>query len=162
MSTFVNAPNLSSGGTIVLVAKQSSGDGATNFDALGTFIGAGNERDLLITRGSTTDGSLASIEGGIDTDTVVDSDPVIPENTFVTIFLRYDGTTIKLSINGGAESTLLADGLGYIATPLTLFKALAGAQGNKQIAEAVIYSRYVDDTEKGQLETYLQETYNHY
>jgi hypothetical protein len=162
MSTAVNFPDLSAGGTIFLVAKQSTINGATNFDAGAVFIGAGSGINMQIVRGSTTVGPLTSIEGAINSSVYAESGSVVADDTFVTIRLKYDGTNIKISINNGTEVTQASSGGGYVATPMQIFKTLGGAQGNKQIAEILIYKVQLDSSVITHNETYLRTKYAHY
>lgn len=158
MATAGNLPDLSAGGSIFLVAKQSN----TSTDNSGVFIGAGTQVNMQIQRGNVTGGGLTSIRGGIDTAAWAQSSAIVPEDTFVSIRLKYDGTNIYLSINDAIESSAVADGAGYSATPLTLFKSLGGSQGNKQIAEILIYTRYTDTDEDADLEERFLTKYAHY
>ncbi len=162
MSTSVNCPNMSTGGTIFIVGKQSLNNGATNFDSSGVFIGAGSSVNFQIQRGLTTTGLLASIRGAINSTAYASSTDVVGEDIFKSIRLAYDGTTNAISINNGLEQQTASSGGSFTATPIQLFKTLGGAQGNKQIAMALIYNRTLTPTEIGQVESYLQTKFNHY
>lgn len=163
MATVVNLANLSAGGTVFIVAKQSVVNGATGSDAAGVFLGAGNETNMQIQRGSTSiSGNVFSVSGGIDASTLAITTPVIPDDTFVTIRLKNDGTDNTIAVNNGTVGTATADGSGYSATPLTVFSSLGGANGNKQIAEIIIYNRALSGSEVTEVETYLQDKYQHY
>lgn len=162
MASALNMPDASTtGATIIIVARQSK-TAAVNNDSFGTFIGAGNQRNALITRGANSSIAGTSIEAGIDTLSVINTVEYIPEDTFVTIAIRFDGTTFRLSINNGSETSMVADGPGYIATPVTLFKALGGAQGNKQIARIIWYKRDVGSSTLDQIKDLLRGKYAHY
>lgn len=158
MSTAVNFADLSNGGTIFLVGKESNVNGATNSDINGVFIGAGAITNMNIQRGTTTSG-VAAIRGGINAGTYVTTSLILPESTFGRIRLKNNGATNYISVNNGTEGSAAADGSGYIATPLTVFKSLGNAQGNKQIAEIIIYTRELSTSEITQVETYLATKY---
>ncbi len=162
MATADDIPDLSAGGTVIMVVKQSSADGATNSDIGGVFIGAGSQINLQVQRGNTSTGPLTSIRGGINASTFAITGDEVAEDTFVTITLRNDGTDNYISVNGGAETTATANGAGYSATPLTLFKTLAGAQGNKQFAWGIICTRELTTEEITDIQDYLQTKYAHY
>lgn len=157
MSTAANFPDMSAGGTVFLVAKQSTTNGATNFDAGGVFIGAGSRVNMSIERdGSTT------VQGGIRATAALDCTTTVPEDTFVTIRLKHNGTTNAIAVNDGTENTSTPGASSYLATPMQLFKTIAGAQGNKQIAEVLIYTKALSSLEIAQVESYLQTKYAHY
>lgn len=162
MSTAVNLPNLSAGGTVFLVAKQSLNNGATNFDAGGVFIGAGNMSNMQIQRGNTSTAGQVSIRAAINSTAWVQSLDVVAEDTWKTIRLVNNGTNNYISISNGTEEMAAASGGSYTATPVQIFKTLGGAQGNKQIAMALIYTRELTPTEIGQVEGYLQTKFAHY
>lgn len=163
MGTSVDLPDLSAGGTVFIVAKQSIVNGATSSDSGGVFIGAGSQINMQIQRGNTSiSGNIFSIRGGIDASTFAITTPLVPDDTFVTIRLKNDGTDNTVAVNNGAVGTATADGSGYSATPFTIFKTLGGAQGNKQIAEIIIYTRTLSGSEITQVESYLQTKYAHY
>lgn len=162
MATEDDIPDLSAGGTVIIVAKQSSADGATNSDTGGVFIGAGSQVNMQVQRGNTSTGPLTSIRGGINASTFAITGDEVTEDTFVTITLRNDGTDSYISINGGTEASATSNGSGYSATPLTLFKTLAGAQGNKQFAWGIICTRELTTEEITDIQDYLQTKYAHY
>jgi hypothetical protein len=160
MATAIDFPDLSAGGTIYLVAKQVKTHSAINFDEGGVFIGAGNTVDMQIYRGNLV--NSLSIAGGINTDSDHVTDMTASDNTFYTIRLRYDGTNVYQSLDDGTENSVASSGGGYIPTPLTMFYSLAGAAGDKEIAELIIYTENHDATKQAQVEYYLQQRYMHY
>lgn len=162
MQTSVNMPDLSAGGTVFVVGKQSLDDGATNFDAGGVFVGAGSAVNMEMRRGTLSSGGAVSLRGAIDAATYAQTTPLIEEDTFYSLRLVNDGTTNKVAVNNGTEGTATADGTGYLATPFSIFKTLGGAQGNKQIAEIILYTRELTAGEIAAVETYLNEKYDLY
>ena len=162
MTTAVNFPDLSAGGTVFVVAKQSNVNGATNLDTGGVFIGSIGAGNMEIKRGNISTGGLASIRAAIDAFFFLDTTAVVADDTFITIRLRNDGISNYLSVNDAAEISGDSDGDGYVAAPLTVFKTAADPQGNKQIAEIIIYSRSLTTDELNYIEDYLQDKYDHF
>lgn len=158
MGTVANLPDLSAGGTVFLVAKQSN----SSTDNSGVFVGAGSPVNMQIQRGNTSAGPLTSIRGAVNASGFAITGNLVAEDTFVTLRLVSDGTNNKIAVNNGTEGTAVASGGGYVATPLTLFKTLGGSQGNKQIAEAFIFTRALTSLEITNMELYLRTKYAHY
>lgn len=156
MQTSVNFPNLTAGGAVFMVAKQSATIGATNSDTDGIFVSAGISGNMSIQR----NGSANQIKGGINS-TVLPAG-FFTEDTFMTISLLSDGTNINLYINGLLASTAVSDNPGYIATVMALFKLSIGLLGNKMIAFCIVYDQIKTDLERLQNEAYFQARYGHY
>jgi len=155
-------PDLSTGGTVFLVAKQSTVDGATNFDIGGVFVGAGSLNMLQIQRGNTNTGSLHSIRGGIDAAAYAITGDEVEEDTFVLICLRNDGTDNFISVNDGVETTAVAGNGSYVGTSLSVFNTLSGVVGNKQIAEILIYTEELSSGDISDIKDILNDKYNLY
>jgi hypothetical protein len=158
MATAVNFPNILGGGSVYIVASQRNDRAGINYDSGGAFLGAGSSVNMQIQRGDND-----AIAGGIGTSLATQIEQAgLNNDQFYTIRLRSDGTTMYLSINNGTEVSGTDSGASYSATPLTVFKTLGAARGDKQIAEILIYTANHNSTERTQVEDYLKDKYAHY
>lgn len=157
MTTSVDFADLTAGGTIFLVAAQDSVGSST--DNFGTFLGAGGFVVMQIERGGSASLGFGSLAGAIASSNETTTPADVPEDTFVSIRLKNDVDDNFISFNNGTEYAFPSTQSAYIATPLRLFRTASGAQGNKQIAEILIYSRTLTTNEITDVETYLNSKY---
>lgn len=151
MKTDSNLP-LSNGVTIFMVAAQNVS--GLSPDGQGVFLEYALDSEIK------RDGSTTDVLSTLNSDSV--GSESITDGVFYTMVVKTDGTDSTLYINGVS----VGSGTAFSAPteqPLYIFQNHLNANtGNKMIATIICYTKLVDDTERGQLETYLQETYNHY
>ena len=160
--TAANFPDvLTTGCTVFVVGSQDSVGGSV--DSFGTWLGAGGFSNMQLRRGGTSSSGFGSIEGAVSSATTTLEVTAVPENTFVTVRLLNTGLGINsLCFNDGIEEVNISDNSAYAATPLTIFKTVAGSAGRKKMAEIIIYNRVLTAPEVDIVELYLQTKYAHY
>ena len=139
--------------TIFIVGSQSI-TGAPLTDTDGVFLySAAN--DLRISR-SVSANEIAGAVFGL-------TKPAT-NGTFYTIrnqYLTTGSNGYYLALNNGTVGYLAASS-STSADQLLVFDDGFNSFGNKQIAEIIIYTRALNSGEIAQVETYLQDKYNHY
>lgn len=151
MKTDSNVP-ISNGVTIFTVASQAVS--GLSPDGQGVFLEFASDSELK------RNGSSSEVLSTLNADSV--GNFAITDGVFYTFTIEADSADSSLFVNGNLEG----GGSAFSAPseqPFYIFQNhLNSNTGNKQFAQIIVYERILSTLEKSQIESYLQETYNHY
>lgn len=82
----------------------------------------------------------------------------MPNDTFKTIRLRFDGTNTFVALNNSAEETSIVTASFWNNSITEIFSQ----PSNKRIARILVYRRNHTEAERNQVEDFLQNKYGHY
>lgn len=153
VAKMLGAENVPNGNMTIFIVGSQSIASSPLADTNGSFIYTDTDSTNILRNGSgnaiksPSSGSLLSIAA--------------TNGTFYSIRYLVTGSTRSLSLNNGTPLTDTQTPPGD-SNVLTVFDDGFGNYGNKQIAEIVFYSRALNGTEIGEVETYLNNKYNLY
>jgi hypothetical protein len=153
LATSVNLPNVTQA-TMWIVGKQDDTEGA-----FGMFAYASS--GIKAYRYNATD----KIAGDSATGSIVTGPSInATDDTYYTIRVRVTATNVYLSLNNGAEVTVVQNSGALAAltpNPFTLFTD-GSHDGKKHIAEVILYTGNKTGNDSDLVEYYLQQKYNHF
>lgn len=155
LTTTNNVPDMAGGCTIFIVGKQQ-----ISADPNGPFIEFGSSQKFNIRRYNNSNNILIFSATGT-------SGPVdllyagIPDGFYHTLRLRHSGNTLFACFDTTTELDIPCQLASYSGTPLKVFSN-GTINGQKAIAEIIIYTRSLDNDEINLVENYLRTKYAHY